>query len=104
MRDWCKWEGLFCKQEGGRKKLIDFEKLEQLFGKSLVGKTRAKKGDNSLGYNKEREINNIVFDVYFCLNLPFDKRKWIKSCRLKVDNKFGRRGASEMIYYPGVIL
>ena len=55
--------------------MIDFEKLEELFGKSLVGKTRAKKGDNSLGYNKEREINNIVFDVSFCLNLPFDKRK-----------------------------
>ena len=30
-----------------RRKLIYFEKLEQLFGKSLVGKTRAKKGDYS---------------------------------------------------------
>ena len=29
--------------------MIYFEKLEQLFGKSLVGKTRAKKGDYSFG-------------------------------------------------------
>ena len=55
--------------------MIDFEKLEQLFGNSLVGKTRAKKGDYSFGYSIEIETNKIVLDVYFCLNLPFDKRK-----------------------------
>ena len=57
--------------------MIHFENLEQLFGKSLVAMKANNKGDNSnlFGYSKERETNDIVLDVYFCLNLPLDKGK-----------------------------
>ena len=50
--------------------MIHFEKVEQLFGKSLVARGRANKGDNSI---RQRGRNDIVLDVYFCLNLPFEK-------------------------------
>ena len=52
--------------------MIHFEKLKQLFGKSLVARGRANKGDNS---TRQRETNDIVLDVYFCLNLNFEKGK-----------------------------
>ena len=37
-----KGEGLFCEQEGGIRKLIHFEKLQQLFGTSLVAKRQGR--------------------------------------------------------------
>ena len=37
-----KGEGSFCEQEGGVRKLIDFEKLGQLFGTSLVAKRQGR--------------------------------------------------------------
>ena len=37
-----KGEGLFCEQEGGVRKRIDFEKLGQLFGTSLVAKRQGR--------------------------------------------------------------
>ena len=52
--------------------MIHFAKLEQLFGKSLVARGRANKGDNSI---RQRARNDIVLDVYFCLNLTFEKGK-----------------------------
>ena len=41
----------------------------------MVGKKELTKETTPLVTVKGREKNNIVLDVYFCLNWPFDKGK-----------------------------
>ena len=54
MSDYCKGEGLFCKQEGGGRKN---DTLEELFGKSVVAKRGLRREKTPLvTVNREKQI------------------------------------------------
>ena len=80
--------------------------LKQLFGDSLVGKKKLTTRETTLTRlvtvkrNKSHCFRRLFLFEFAIWQRELNK----KCCRLKEDNKFGRRGASEMIYYPGIFL